>query len=328
MTAFASHPGTTAAPTPTLLARVAWHRPLLVLAIAMLALALWAAIGMFVDPRVVTGAPLWAKPFKFAVSIGVYSLTLSWLIGMLTRGKRLAWWLGAVAAVFLAVEIVIIVGAAATDTTSHFNVSTPFHTAPWAVMAVSIVVVWTAAIPLAVMLFRSPLGDAARTIAIRAGLVVALIGMGLGFLMTFPSAAQLANYQGIVGAHTVGLADGGPGLPLLGWSTVGGDLRIPHFVGMHALQLIPLAALVIELLSRRVTVLQAPRVRHAIVWTGVVLYLVTLAILTVQAEVGQSIVHPGSATIVVTAVTYALAVIVIAIIVIRERSGGALGKSA
>ncbi|QWT24240.1 hypothetical protein KPL76_02100 [Subtercola sp. PAMC28395] len=271
------------------LRRVTWHRPLLVVSLAMAALAVWSFVGIFVDPRIITGAALWAKPFKFAVSVFVYSLSLSWLIGLVKgsrRVQRVAWWAGTTAAVFLAVEIVIIVAAAAADTTSHFNVSTPLQTAVWAVMAVSIVVVWSAAVPVAVLLFRSDLGDAARTLAIRSGLIIALIGMGLAFLMTSPTAAQLADYHGIVGAHTVGLPDGGPGLPLLGWSTVGGDLRIPHFVGMHALQIIPLIAAALELLSTRIRALLSPGTRLAVMRVVVVAYLATLVFVTWEALAG------------------------------------------
>jgi hypothetical protein len=117
--------------------------------------------------------------------------------------------------------------------------------------------------------------------------------------MTGPTAAQLDDFQGIAGAHTVGVADGGPGLPLLGWSTVAGDLRIPHFVGMHALQIVPLIAIALDLLGRRgrarARVLRRDPVRRRLVVVAVATYLAALAVVTAQALVGQSIVHPDAA---------------------------------
>jgi hypothetical protein len=147
----------------------------------------------------------------------------------------------------------------------------------------------------ALLLFRAPLGDPARSLAIRAGLVIALIGMALAFLMTSPTADQLNSFRGIAGAHTVGLPDGGPGLPLLGWSTVAGDLRVPHFVGMHALQLIPPAALLLELGARRIPLLRGAATRVGLLWILVESYLGALALLTAQALAGQSVVRPDAA---------------------------------
>ena len=271
-----------------------WHRPLLWLSLAMAASTLAALAGLIFDPRLLDGAPLWAKPFKFSVSILIYALTLSWLLAQLPRWRRLAWWAGTVAAVFLTVEMVIIGGVAAAGNTSHFNVSTPLAAGLWSVMAASIVIVWIAALLVAVLLFKAPLGDPARSLAIRAGFVVALIGMGLAFLMTGPTADQLNTFRGIAGAHTVGLPDGGPGLPLLGWSTVAGDLRVPHFVGMHALQLIPLTAVLLELSARRVPLLQSAATRLGLLWILVASYLGALTLLTVQALAGQSVVRPDA----------------------------------
>ncbi|MGA5761861.1 hypothetical protein [Nonomuraea bangladeshensis] len=65
--------------------------------------------------------------------------------------------------------------------------------------------------------------------------------------------------------HNVGVPDGGPGLPLTGWSTVGGDLRIPHFVGLHGLQVMLVVALVLGLLASRVTRLHDERTRAGLV---------------------------------------------------------------
>lgn len=294
-----------------------WHRPLLLLAAAMSAMALVAVIGVLVDDRIVTGQNLWLKPLKFSLSIIIYAVTLSWLIGQLSRLRRLAWAAGTVAAVLLAVEMVVIVGAAVAGETSHFNVSTPLHVLMWTIMAVSIVLVWAMTLFISFALFRSPLGDRARSLAIRSGAVLALVGMGLAFLMTGPTAEQLNDFRGIAGAHTVGLADGGPGLPLLGWSTVVGDLRVPHFIGMHALQVLPLAVIALEFAGTRWRRLADGTIRLRLMRIGVAAYAAALVVLTAQALAGQSIVRPdglflGAGIAILLAVLASAAVVLVA----------------
>lgn len=301
-------------PLPT---RVRPHQPLLVLASTMVVLALVSATGLLVDPRELVGAPVWAKPLKFALSILIYSVSLAWLLPLLERGRRLAWWAGTATAILLGVEILVIVGAATAGARSHFNVSTPWATALWGVMGTSIAAAWVAGLLVAAVLFRARLGDRGRTLAVRAGLLIALLGMALGYLMTLPTDQQLGSFQGIAGAHTVGAADGGPGLPLLGWSTEGGDLRIPHFVGMHALQILPLAALLLELAARRVPALRRESTRAGLLWVGAALYLGLLAVLTAQALAGQPIVRPSSAVLVATVALVATAAAAAGLVVLR-----------
>lgn len=298
---------------------IRWHRPLLWLAALMGVVLVGGIIGSIVDDHVITGVDGWFKPIKFALSIGIYAVTLSWLIGQLTRFRRLAWWAGTIIVVTLLIEMIIIVGAAAVGTTSHFNVSTPFHAALWAIMGISIATAWVMTFLIAIPLFVNQLGDPARSLAIRGGMVSGLIGIGLAFLMAIPSAAQQVHgIQGIAGAHTVGLPDGGPGLFFLGWSTVGGDLRIPHFIGMHALQVIPLLAFAMEVFARRSGgPLRDPIVRRRLLWVALLAYGAVLADLTFQALAGQSIVNPsgpylvaGLAIVVSTAAAAASVVLV------------------
>ncbi|MCK8609376.1 hypothetical protein [Agromyces sp. C10] len=316
----------TEAPTPTpdrpapggATGALTWHRPLLVLTAAMVALAVASVVGLLVDERTLLGQPIWAKPLKFALSIAIYAVTLAWLI-TLTRGRlrRVSWWAGTVSAVALVIEMVVIVGAVVAGTTSHFNVSTPLASVLWSVMAVSIVVVWIATLVVAFALFRAPLRDPARSLAIRAGSILALAGMALAFLMTSPTAAQLADFRGIAGAHSVGVADGGPGIPVLGWSTVAGDLRIPHFVGMHALQALVLFVMALEWAARRVAVLADVRVRFGLVAIATVLAAATTAIVTVQALMGESIVAPSAAIAGTTAVLWSGAAVAATLVVLR-----------
>lgn len=278
----------------------AWHRPLMTVAAATAAMIPLGLIGMLADPRIVTGMPVWAKPTKFAISIAIYGITWAWLYARTrelapgrTRGLFAA---GTLAAVTLGVEQVIIVMQAARGTTSHYNATTPFDTAMWATMGVSIVLLWFGSLYLAAGLFRVRGVDPARALAVRAGAVLSVVGMALGFIMTTDPSLQAQADLGIVGAHTVGAIDGGPGLPLLGWSTVAGDLRIPHFVGMHALQALPLLLIVLELLAARVGVLGSPVVRRRLVAVATAAFTAVLALLTWQALRGQSIVAPDALT--------------------------------
>lgn len=262
------------------------NRVLLGVAAVMAATAVVTAVLAVVDPVQIVGRNGWLKPLKFAISIGIYALTIAWLLTLLpARRQRLGRGIAWVIAIAMAVEMVAIVGAVAVGTTSHFNVSTPFHAAVWASMGTAIAAVWLVTVALAVLLWRS-VDDPARRLAIRAGLVIGLAGMAVAFLMTSPTPEQLDSFSGIAGAHAVGVPDGGPGLPLLGWSTTGGDLRVPHFVGMHALQALPLLAFGLEALRRRVPALAAPRTRFRVVAAASVGYVGLVGFLTWQALAG------------------------------------------
>lgn len=283
---------------------ITWHRPLVVFAGVM---ALWvagSAVGLLVDDRTLLGVPVWVKPFKFAASILAYALSLAWMISLLARARprlaRPAWWAGTVVMAASGAEMVLITAQAFRGRQSHFNRATPFDARLYDAMAGTIVVLWLGALVIAVLLFRARIADRATTWSIRIAATLALIGAGLGFLMTQPTAAQRAvgdDGAAIVGGHAVGVPDGGPGMPLTGWSTTGGDLRIPHFAGMHALQLLPLFVLLLAVLAARFPVLREERVRLRLVGVAGSAYGAVLALLTWQALRGQPLTSPDGATL-------------------------------
>lgn len=277
---------------------VRWHPPLMYVAATMAVLGVVAAVGLAVDDRTLVGAPIWLKPAKFAISFVVYTVTLSWLISLVRRGRRVAWWAGTVIAVVGLVENGLIFLQAARGRQSHFNAATPEDVAIFAAMAAMIIVLYVATVLLAVLLMVQRIPDRAIAWTLRLGLLIALVGMGLGYLMTMPTPAQeAADPVTLVGAHSVGVADGGPGMWLTGWSTTGGDLRIPHFVGIHALQALPLLAIALGLLARRVPRLRAERVRLRLLVVAAAAYAGLVALVTWQALRAQPLIHPDGATV-------------------------------
>lgn len=278
-----------------------WHRPLVLFSAAMAVMAIVSAVGLMADDRMLAGAPIWAKPFKFAVSFVPYCMALAWMLTLLTHGRRTGRWAGNVVVLASLGEMAIITGQVIRGKRSHFNHETPFDTRLYDVMAYTVITLWAATLVIAILLLRARIADRASAWAIRSGVLLALVGAGFGFLMSQPSAGQRAagdlDTADVVGAHTVGVPDGGPSMPITGWSTTGGDLRIPHFVGMHALQLIPLFLLLLLLLAPRAARLRDPRVRFRLVVVASGTYAAVVALVTWQALRGQPLVHPDGSTL-------------------------------
>jgi hypothetical protein len=285
---------------PALWARraVAANPPLAVVGLTMLVVLAGALVGLAVDPRVIIGAPAWLKPAKFAVSIAIYTFTLLWLLTFVQGHRRLIGVVSWVTAGVMVLEIAIIGAQAARGAPSHFNVATPLDAALFRVMGAAIAVAWLMGLVAAALLLWQRLPDAAFAWSLRLAVFVSLVGMAVAFLMTTPTPAQRAAARAgqavtMDGAHSVGVADGGPGLPVVGWSTEGGDLRIPHFVGIHALQVLPLVG---WLLARRADRI-GPGRRLALVWIAALAYLGLVLLLTWQALRGQPLVAPDAATL-------------------------------
>jgi hypothetical protein len=261
----------------------------------MLGLLVLFSAGLIFDARLVLGAPVWLKPAKFAASLGTYCLTMVWLFGFIpdqVRTRRSVGWV-TVAAMLL--EMGIIAVQAARGRTSHFNVSTPLDATLFGVMGVGIVLQTLTSIALAVALFRQRFEDRALGWAVRFGMSITIAGAFLGGVMTRPTAEQVAQMgagrPSVSGAHTVGAPDGGPGMTATGWSREHGDVRVPHFMGLHAMQLLPLLALS----SRRTAASRAQRSHLVLTLAGS--YLGLFGILLWQALRGEPLLAPGASTL-------------------------------
>ncbi|WP_303311816.1 hypothetical protein [Hymenobacter sp. BT730] len=233
------------------------------------ALLLLAVVLLPLDGRMVTGLPVWVKPIKFCLSVIVYVWTLGWLLADLPAPaqravRRISWAVG----LSMVAEIGCIYIQAARGTSSHFNAATAFDGMLFSVMGFMIMVNTLATVAAVWLVWRHrPYGPAGYVWGVRLGLLLFLIGSVLGGMMIH------------LNQHTVGAPDGGPGLPGLGWSTRAGDLRLAHFLGLHALQLVPLLG---WWLAHRL-----PRRAVLLTWLGTACYAGLVAFLFVQALQGQ-----------------------------------------
>jgi hypothetical protein len=278
-----------------------WHRPLLFFSALMAALTLVFLVLVFMDGRTLDGLPIWIKPMKFAISFTLYSFTWAWLLSLRHRAGRVSWWMGTALVVAAFAEVALIAFQAARGRHSHFNEATPLDGSIWIAMGVTIGVLMLANLVVAIFVIVDRQTDRVSTWTVRLGLVISTLGVASGALMVTGVPGQTWA-EDFAGAHSVGAADGGPALPVVGWSTIGGDLRVPHFVGMHALQLLPLFALLLAALSSRFAALRQEEVRLRLVLIAGGAYGCLFFLLLWQALRGQPLIHPDAVTLAVLGV--------------------------
>jgi hypothetical protein len=294
------------------LSRLKHTKSLFWLAVICVVVAIALVPLWMLDSRQLLGVSVWEKPIKFYISVSISSFTYSWLSSFLTRGGRWVKLTGFVIAMSLAVEIVIILAMASIGETSHFNVSTPTAIAIWSIMATFISIVLFSTIFISLMIFFQKQQEFNLKLALALGSINTAVGMGLAYLMTWPTATQLANYQGIAGAHAVGVSDGGPGLPFLGWSTVAGDLRVGHFFGLHSIQV---AAILLAIALVLPSVLRVP-----LLIVGNFTWLGFVGLVTWQSLRAEPFSSPSQLTLTGFAVLMAVAAASFTVLVVWQRS--------
>jgi hypothetical protein len=273
-------------------------RPLTFVALVMVCDLAVCLVAMILDSRQITGVNAWLKPAKFGLSSAVTCLSLAWIAGYLVDRPGIRNWSGRVFAASIAIEIFMIDLQAARGTASHFNVATPFDRAAFIAMGISICTLWFSMAGMTYALIAQKLRPMSWAWALRLGLLLSLLGAaGGGFMLRqTPQQARVTTPQQF-GAHTVGAPDGGPGLPIANWSEHHGDLRVAHFLGLHAVQIIPLIGWWL-LRKRRLTDSQRTR----LVWLASGAYISIFALLVWQALRGQALLEPDSATLIVGAI--------------------------
>ena len=187
--------------------------------------------GLIWDQRELFDVNVWLKPFKFLVSVGIYLLTVGYYITFYPFSKLKKNIIRNIVSWSMVFEIAIIVLQGARGVRSHYNIDTPLDGILFAGMGIFV------GINVLVMFFFiietlrvKPNVSMPMRWAFFLGWVIIFFGSWIG--------GQMIGQM----AHNVGAPDGGPGLPLVNWSTSVGDLRVAHFFGLHGLQLLPLFA--------------------------------------------------------------------------------------
>lgn len=216
--------------------------PLLRSAIVLcLVLAHIALVLLWLDRRVLDDEALWLKPLKFHLSLAVHGITVLLAVRFLPEVwqahpiTKVGLWAFAAVIIY---ESLFLSLQAGRGVRSHFNSTTLFDSIGGSIMAAGAGVL--VAVPFAI-------GTALAITALRSGWTgitadPRTFAFALGFILAGWLGGQTGGAIGANGGPFVGMAPTvGTFMPLTGWSLSGGDYRISHFLGIHAMQALPIA---------------------------------------------------------------------------------------
>ena len=229
-------------------------------------------LAMAIDVRLFNGINVWLKPFKFELSTVVHLVTLAWFWPYLDERLRrsvavrgAAWVIGLI---FVA-EVGYIAFRASLAEGSHFNTATPLAAIAYPLMGAAILIAVGLTAWIGVLILRSSAGALAPPLRLAIGLGL-IAGSVLGGITGFHMSQQTGHWVGNVAS------DAG-GIPLFGWSRAVGDLRVAHFIGLHAMQGMPIVGYLVR---------QMPAGR-TVVWVTLSLWIVATAAVFFQAVQGR-----------------------------------------
>jgi hypothetical protein len=190
--------------------------------------ALWAAL----DTRRVGRERVAIKPTKFALSISVYLLTVSWMLGyarpdrMSSAPMQMSTWGLLVGAT---VELACIALQAARGRRSHFNTASRIDTAIAVMMAVLAILFTGMLLPLAWEIGQRPRANAPAL------MIAGIVG---GLLLTFVLGGLTGSAMGKAAVRASG--SGEPSS--LAQRRYRMQIQVAHFLAIHAMQALPIMA--------------------------------------------------------------------------------------
>ncbi len=171
----------------------------------------------------------WIKPIKFFLSIAVFAFTMAVYVSLLQNQEQVNLYVWSFI-IWLSIEVLLITYQSSRGKKSHFNIETPFDNLIYGIMGIAIFAIVIHTFYITILFFTQ------KEFTISPEMVLAI---QLSFIMMVIFA--LEGFAMIpIFKHTVGGEDNSAGIPIVNWSKNFGDLRVAHFFGIHALQLIPI----------------------------------------------------------------------------------------